>query len=226
MLEPALLVWSDEFDGTALDTARWVHRRPGPRQRGVNVPGAVTLDGAGHLLITTRRVGEEYHSGMIGTEPTFQRAFGYWEARLEMPKEEGHWAAFWLQSPTMETVGDPRANGTEIDVIEYMASKPDSVIINLHWNGYGKDHRNAGRDTLIAGVGSGFHTFAVEWTPEEYVFYVDRREVWRTREAVSHRPQYAILSVEVGPWAGDIRRAALPDGLRVDYVRVYDRRPW
>jgi hypothetical protein len=59
-----------------------------------------------------------------------------------------------------------------------------------------------------------------------YVFYIDRQGVWRTQEALSHRPRYAILSVEVGPWAGDIRQAALPDTLYVDYVRVYGERPW
>jgi len=35
-------------------------------------------------------------------------------------------------------------------------------------------------------------------------------------------PLYLKLSDEVGPWAGDIRKAQLPDEFLVDYVRVYD----
>jgi hypothetical protein len=38
-------------------------------------------------------------------------------------------------------------------------------------------------------------------------------------------PQYMILSDEVGPWAGDIGKAKLPDRVLVDYVRVYDLVP-
>lgn len=35
-------------------------------------------------------------------------------------------------------------------------------------------------------------------------------------------PQYMLLSDEIGPWAGDITKAKLPDHFMVDYVRVYD----
>jgi hypothetical protein len=31
-----------------------------------------------------------------------------------------------------------------------------------------------------------------------------------------------LLSDEIGPWAGDITKAKLPDHFMVDYVRVYD----
>jgi hypothetical protein len=50
---------------------------------------------------------------------------------------------------------------------------------------------------------------------------VDGKETWRTDKGVSHRPEYMILSLEVGEWAGDISKAELPDHLYVDYVRVY-----
>ncbi len=63
------------------------------------------------------------------------------------------------------------------------------------------------------------------WTPEHYVFYVDGKETWRTDNGVSHRPEYMILSLEVGEWAGDIANAKLPDRLYVDYVRVYGEKP-
>lgn len=221
----ARLVWSDEFEGAELDTTRWEHRGLGPRRDAVNVREAVMLDGNGHLAIVTSRSGGETRTGMIGTQGTFQHTFGYWEARMRFQTQIGHWSAFWLQSPTVGEVGDPRVNGTEIDIIEYLRNQPNIVLNALHWDGYGADHKRAGNRFYFKGLGEGFHRIGLEWTESEYVFYVDDREVWRTREAVSHRPQYAILSLEVGPWAGDIWRATLPDTLFVDYVRVYDRRP-
>ena len=35
-------------------------------------------------------------------------------------------------------------------------------------------------------------------------------------------PLYLKWSTEIGPWAGDIRQAKLPDDTLVDYVRVFD----
>jgi beta-glucanase (GH16 family) len=224
-LPGATLLWGDEFDGTKLDENKWAYRGLGPRRDGVNVREAVQLDGNGHLLMTTSYVDGAYHTGMIGTESTFMHTFGYWEARMRFQKQEGHWSAFWLQSPTISLVGDPAVNGTEIDIIEYLKIKGDVVLHNLHWDGYDDAHKHVGKRIPFPGLGEGFHTIAVDWTPDAYTFYVDGIETWHTTRAVSKRDQYAILSLEVGDWAGDIRRATLPDTLIVDYVRVYDRKP-
>lgn len=69
----------------------------------------------------------------------------------------------------------------------------------------------------------GYYTFGLLWTPDEYVFYVDGRETWRTSAGgVSQVPEYIKLSEEIGPWGGDIKKANLPDYFIVDHVRVYD----
>jgi len=221
----ATIIWQDEFNGTNLDTTKWINRHLGPRRDAVNVKDAVSLNGKGHLIIETSKRGDEYHTGMIGTQEKFEHTFGYWECRLQFQKQVGHWSAFWLQSPTISKTGNPQKYGTEIDIIEYMVARSDTVIQNLHWDGYGEEHKTTGHHTYFPGLDEGFHTVALEWTPDEYIFYVDDRETWRTTKAVSHRPEYAILSLEVGPWAGDIANGNLPDSLIVDYVRVYDKKP-
>jgi hypothetical protein len=49
------------------------------------------------------------------------------------------------------------------------------------------------------------------------------KETWRSKAGgVCQVPQYMLLSDEIGPWAGDITKAKLPDRFLVDYVRVYD----
>ena len=68
----------------------------------------------------------------------------------------------------------------------------------------------------------GWHTFGLWWKPDEYIFYVDGKETWRTKKAVSQVSEYIKLSDEIGDWAGDIKKATLPDQFLVDYVRVYD----
>jgi beta-glucanase (GH16 family) len=220
------LVWSDEFDGASLDLTKWIYRGLGPRRGAVNVKEAVTLDGQGHLVLTTSQVGDKIHTGMIATQGKFERAYGYFECRVKLHRQPGHWSAFWLQSPKLgSVVGDTKASGTEIDIFEFLPLLPDKIQHTLHWDGYGKDHKSAGHVSHNPGVGEGWHTFSLLWTPDEYVFYVDGRETWRTQAGGACQvPLYIKLSDEAafGGWAGDVRRADLPDDFLVDYVRVYD----
>jgi beta-glucanase (GH16 family) len=216
------LVWSDEFDGETLDLRKWDYRKLGPRHDAINTKETVALDGKGHLKLTTKRSGDAYHTAMISTEGKCETTFGYFECRVELQKQIGHWAAFWLQSPTFGAeIGNPAKSGVEIDIFEYMSQEGDSIRHALHWDGYGKDLKSVRRMPSVPGLSSGWHTVGLLWTAKEYVFYVDGKETWRTEEVISQRSQFIILSLEVGKWAGDIAQATLPDSLAVDYVRVY-----
>jgi beta-glucanase (GH16 family) len=218
------LVWADEFDGKALDTTKWEYRQPGPRRDAINAEDSVALDGDGHLELTTRRVDEKIHTAMIGSKGKYEPRYGFFECRVKLQKQVGHWSAFWLQSPTLgKPVGDSKKAGTEIDIFEYLRREGDKVHHTLHWDGYGKDHKSTNCVPVIQGFGDGWHTVGLLWTPEEYRFYVDDKETWRTGKGISQRSEYIILSLEVGKWAGSIKTAGLPDSLEVDYVRVYQR---
>ena len=73
----------------------------------------------------------------------------------------------------------------------------------LHWDGYGPAHKSKGKVSKPADMLDGkFHEFALWWSPEEYVFYVDGRETWRTRDGgVCQAPLYLKWSTEIGEWA-------------------------
>jgi beta-glucanase (GH16 family) len=217
------LFWSDEFDQGKLDETKWMHRYPGPRRNAVNIQSAVSVHEAGHLIITTDRIGGRYYTGMISTEGKFMTTFGYFEAKVYLQKQPGHWSAFWLQSPTKgREVGNVRDSGAEIDIFEYLGNKRKRVQHAVHWDGYKKEHLKSKNHKLKnRNLKNGWHTFGLLWTPDEYIFYVNGEETWRTSEGVSHRSQYIILSLEVEGWAGKIKRADLPDSFLVDYVRVY-----
>lgn len=216
------LVWHDEFDGTALDTSRWEIPPEGKRRDAYWSPRAITLDGKGHLVIRVLRQNDRYIDGCVRTRGKFEHAFGYYVARVRLQKQPGHWSAFWMYHPSVGQVGNEGRDGTEIDIFE----KPwldDRVQHALHWDGYGKHHKSEGKVVRVPGVMEGFHTFALWWRPDVYIFYVDGKETWRTNAGgVCQVPLYLKLSDEVGPWAGDIRKALLPDEFLVDYVRVYD----
>ena len=66
-----------------------------------------------------------------------------------------------------------------IDVIEKFYH--DDVIQHcLHGDGYGAHHDRTKFSFDWPGIDDGFHTFAVNWMEDEYVFYDDGVETWRT----------------------------------------------
>ena len=80
------------------------------------------------------------------------------------------------------------------------------------------------------GVRDGSHTYMLEWTEEEYVFFVDNTEIWRTTAGgVSKVPAYVKITGELSTeswaineqWSNDPESAEYPDYFVVDYVRIY-----
>jgi beta-glucanase (GH16 family) len=219
------LAWADEFAGAKLDPAKWEVLGDWKRRDGWWVKDDAYLDGQGHLILRTRKDGDRYTCGAIRTKGRFEHAFGYYEVRCKLPREPGHWPAFWLMCDGVTKVGDDGRDGTEIDVVE-VPWRDGTITMNLHWDGYGKDHKSAGTKVKLPGLMDGFHTFGLLWTKDEYVFYADGRETWRSAAGgVSQVPQFLKLTEEIGRWGGDITRAKLPDEFVVDYVRVYDTAP-
>ena len=228
------LVWSDEFDGTALDMSKWSYRGLGQRREAVNVTDAASV-GGGYLTIATYTAGGKHYTGMLGTEGKFERRFGYWQARIRFEDTPGMWSAFWIQTPTFgRPPNDPAGAGMEIDVIEHRVSDKSGKDISgeahhaLHVGG-GKSQTQVTEDLKL---GSGFHTYGVQWTETQYRFFVDGTLTWTTTP-VSKRPEYIILSSEVQDknWAGTIPAGGYgplessKTKMIVDYVRFYEPGP-
>ena len=142
-----------------------------------------------------------------GTEDTllFSQAFGYFECRVKFPDADGMWSAFWLQSSNMRKVGNEGEDGTEIDIYEsaFRKSKSSKMGHALLWDGYGKDAKSSPYITALEqDLYDGYHTFALKWTPEYYVFYIDGKATWATDDGdVSKVREFLRLTVEID--AGD-----------------------
>jgi alpha-L-fucosidase len=216
------LAWSDEFNGTKVDESKWESLGDWKRRDGFWIKEDSYLDGKGNLVLRTKKDDSRYTCGAVRTKNKFEHKFGYWVARCRFPTQQGHWPAFWLHIDSVNKVGNQGRDGTEIDIME-KPWREDKITQNLHWDGYGKEHKHAGQKSTIPGISEGFHTFGLHWKPDEYVFYVDGKVTWRTSAGgVSQVPQYIKLTEEIGKWGGDITKAKLPDYFLTDYVRVYD----
>jgi len=219
------LVWQDEFEGANLDETKWNRLGDWKRRDGFWVKDDAYLSGEGTLVLRTRKVGDRYTCGAMNTQWKFEHSFGYYVARCKMPEQPGHWPAFWIMGSGVGKVGDDGRDGTEVDIVE-IPWRDGKITFNLHWDGYGQDHKSAGSNATIPALTEGFHDYGLLWLPEEYVFYVDGKEVWRSNAGgVCQVPQFLKLTEEIGKWGGDIAQAQLPDYFEVDYVRVFSAQP-
>lgn len=168
----------------------------------------------------------------------WEQAFGYFETRVRFPKKHGMWSAFWLQSSYQGKIGNDGADGTEIDVFESAFLKDNAkqswMGHALLWDGYAEHARSEGK---IFDLGDNdlydgnFHKFALLWTPDRYVFYVDDRPMWATDAGgVSQVREFLRFTCEIdagdgyGPHGMQIGQFDHTGGagiFEVDYIRVY-----
>jgi beta-glucanase (GH16 family) len=241
-VEPVLLFY-DDFEGDSLDYTKWAYPPNWDRQgRGTWDSGMVSV-GDGYLRLGFVRDAELGHrktgnaadaenwlrSGAVRTmqlnhiNTLFESTYGYFEASIKFPQVRGMWGAFWLMSPTLRD-GARAEIGTEIDIVESIHNERGAYNSAIHWGGYGTGHRNRGSTRTPVDIYDGeFHTFALEWTPTEYIFFVDGEEFWRVSENINRNPNYVKLSVEGASWAGTLPEDFTEGEMLVDWVRVYNQ---
>ena len=161
----------------------------------------------------------------------FSQKYGYFECRCILPKGADIWSAFWLMNDGVYNENGTGTDGTEIDIFEsdrYEDLLNNSVTSNLHFDGYGDAHQKLGAKALLikGNPYEEFNTYGLEWNENEYIFYINGRETFRTSYGgVSRNEEYLILSVEMRGENGiPSQRANAPaDSAEfiVDYVRVY-----
>ncbi len=161
----------------------------------------------------------------------FSQKYGYFECRCILPKGADIWSAFWLMnSGVFDENGDGR-DGTEIDIFEsdcYGDFLENAVTSNLHFDGYGDAHQKHGATKFLLKNNpyEEFNTYGLEWNENEYIFYINGVETFRTDfGGVSQNEEYLILSVEMKGENGIPNQRENTPGEEsefiVDYVKVY-----
>ena len=161
----------------------------------------------------------------------FSQKFGYFECRCILPEGADIWSAFWLMNSGVFDEDGSGRDGTEIDIFEsdgYENLFKYNVSSNLHFDGYGDAHQKLGatRFLLKNNPYEEFNTYGLEWNENEYIFYINGVETFRTSfGGVSQNEEYIILSVEMRGENGipSERENAPAEGAEfiVDYVKVY-----
>ena len=230
-------MWSDEFDGAALDASKW-----SPEVRDVwfnnelqattSSRENVTVTG-GNLVITAKREaynGRDYTSGRIVTRGKKDFVFGRVDTRARVPKGKGIWPAIWMLGSNDATAVWP--NCGEIDIMELRGSTPKVNNSTVHFGtNAATDHKYKGTQYTLPGTSdfsADYHVFSIVRSRDQMRFYIDGTLYYTlTSGDVSpypfNNPFYMILNVAVG---GDFdgnpdASTTFPQQMQVDYVRYY-----
>jgi len=188
------LVWSDEFDGAALDPETWFFATGDGSEVGLPggwgnnelqyyLPDSAQLEG-GVLRITARREtigGLNYTSARINTEDRFAFQYGRIEASIKLPSGQGLWPAFWMLSQDSDYQCDGRpciwAATGEMDIVEAInldGTGGNEIFATIHYGGEFPANTSSS-ETYTPGpdVTEDFHTYAMEWDADEIRWYFD-----------------------------------------------------
>ena len=181
-------VWSDEFDGTSLDPARW-GKEENNYGGGNNERQAYRMDekycfvrdGRLHIAVhrdphtTSDGKRQAYSSARIRTLQRGDWQFGRFEIRAKMPTGEGIWPAVWMLPSTRKYGG--WAAGGEIDIIESRGSAVHETTGALHFGGPWPRNVHLAHASPFPGknAAEAFHVYALEWNAEEISWSVDGR---------------------------------------------------
>jgi beta-glucanase (GH16 family) len=241
------LVWSDEFDGEALDQSKWSYMVGTGAEYGIPDWGnaelqyykeenAVVADGMLNIIAKKEFTGgKSYTSARIRTLNKGDWEYCKIEFRAKMPVGKGLWAAFWML-PTDNLYGGWAASG-EIDIMEYLGDSPNTVHGTLHFGNEYPNNKSNGTDYVLAtgDFHSEFHDFALEWEEGVMRWYVDStlyqtldQGDWFTTghsfPAPFNKRFHLLINLAVGGnWPGFPDGTTFPQSFIIDYVRVYQR---
>lgn len=240
------LVWSDEFNGTSVDTSKWSF----DIGTGVNGWGNSELQyyrsenatvSGGFLTIQAKKEsyrGASYTSSRLITKGKHEFRYGRFEARVKLPKGQGIWPAFWTLGADIDSVGWPACG--EIDILEMVGGgsggdssemRDDTVVSSLHYNLVDGSHMNNGNVyTLNTGIfADDFHIVSMIWD-ENYIYYFMDGVQYGAQEISGvdrydqfHKNHFLLLNLAVGGvWPGyPDMYTTFPQNYIIDYVRVY-----
>ena len=240
------IVWSDEFDGkdgSEIDRTKWTYDDPqsGRYNKELQYYATGTANAeqrGGNLVITAKSDGASaftcwygacrYTSARVITQGLFSKKYGRIAARMQLPRGQGLWPAFWLLGDDISTVSWPACG--EIDVMENLGHQPLRAYGTLHAPGFDKGTPVDAKTALS----DDFHVYAIEWDASAIRFFLDEAEYETLTPAdvpaggkwAFDHPFFILLNVAVGgSWPGDPdSTTTFPQTMKVDWVRVYDKK--
>jgi beta-glucanase (GH16 family) len=220
------LVWFDEFNGAAIDRAKWDF----DQGNGFTAPdtkvwiagwgngelqyytdrteNAYVKDGMLHIRAAHEPYKKcQYTSARLVTRGLFGKTYGRFEFRAKLPTGAGLWPALWLL-PVDNTYGGWASSG-EIDIVEARGQEPSKVFGTIQYGSHWPANEHSGAEWVFPDKGgiNEFHTYALEWEPGVMRWYVDgslystKRRWWSCSKVnAKHEGVKPVDKSEQNPW--------------------------
>lgn len=233
------LVWSDEFNGSALNTTDWNYDVGdgcpncgwGNNELEFYTAGENLYFSQGKMIIEARkesRGGKNYTSSRLTTMGKKSFKFGRIDMRAKLPKGQGIWPAFWMLGDNFPTAGWPTCG--EIDIMEFLGHELTKVYSTIHFRA-GTGSRNISKSfTNSTPIPDEYHVYSLVWETDKMRMLIDDKLIGEFQASDIGGAAYPfnekfffLLNVAVGGnWPGSPNATTyFPQWMFVDYVRVF-----
>lgn len=199
-------------------------------------------DGKGSLVIKANRIPNDsieaascanctFFSSRINTQGKLGFKYGRMEARIQMPKGDGTWPAFWLLGSNIRTVPWPTCG--EIDIVE-VGTDPYSSHSTIHGPVSGFMGITNGGKQIETPLYANYHVFRMDWFPTKFVFYLDNKPYYTVTKSevtgssyndkwVYDHEFFLILNLAMGGnYVGGTPDPFLKSAqMKIDYIRYF-----
>lgn len=226
------VVFYDEFEGDTLNLDDWYYRGVGSERGGYTASSQVSLRD-GNVVLTGEYLEDgEFGAGWYGAEIALNEWYknGYFEIRCICSDGDAFWSAFWLQAehPYEAEYSQGGIGGAELDIFECFDD--DCITSTIHCAGV--DGVQEGFQSAVLGdfrvpkPCKQYNTYGLEWTEEEYIFYINGVETTRSTfgNGVSREELLPIVSLCTPDSEKlDVLEKDYKCEFIVDYVKIYQK---
>jgi beta-glucanase (GH16 family) len=241
------MVWSDEFNGTEIDTSKWVFDVGNWGWGNDEIQYYTKADQKnarvkeGNLIIEALKEAQTniWTSARLTTRGKVSFLYGKIEFRARVPDKKGYWAAGWLLGDSYIDEGSWPYCG-EIDILENVGyeiqplSGDGIAHLSVHTPAYYfKRNNQITSTTLVKDMVGSFHTFTMEWSPNGMTGLIDGVASYVYDKTANdlewpfYKAHNLIINLAMGGnWGGaqGIDPDLTSQKLIIDYVRVFEKR--
>jgi hypothetical protein len=214
------LVWSDEFNGSAVDTAKWDFRT-GVRLWSTQLPANNSVSNGLYLLHVKREtVGStDYTAGGIISKSLHR--YGYYETRMRVPPGRGWHTSFWMMRYN-STSNEPVS--IELDALENDSVNLLKYSVNTHRH-KPTPHVTFGTKTVnTPSLNTDFHVIGCDFTPTQVRYFFDGAVVQTVNATQFPHNDLNIWLTSVAASLGgttNVDDSLLPNLAEYDYARFF-----